>query len=196
MYRDLSYDREHDACGIGAVVKIDGRPEYSVMDDALSIVEKLEHRAGKDATGTVGDGVGILLQFLDRTYMIECFFSAVVLLILYITIERPGDYMDSATGLQNDYAFYVNAAIRIKRRRGTRMVAVSLDNIDFLDSSIGYETTSRLLILAAESMEKISKELIFTAMLARAGAATILMAREITVPRKEKNTPIPKARWA
>jgi glutamate synthase (ferredoxin) len=58
----LSYDREHDACGIGAVVKIDGVPEYSVMDDALSIVEKLEHRAGKDASGTVGDGVGILLQ--------------------------------------------------------------------------------------------------------------------------------------
>ncbi len=102
-------------------------------------------------------GVGILLQFLDRNYKIECFFSAVVLLILYITIERPGDYMDSATGLQNDYAFYVNAAIRIKRRRGTRMVAVSLDNIDFLDSSIGHETTSMLLIQAADFLEKLSK---------------------------------------
>ncbi len=62
MGNELSYDREHDACGIGAVVKIDGVPEYSVMDDALTIVEKLEHRAGKDASGTVGDGVGILLQ--------------------------------------------------------------------------------------------------------------------------------------
>ncbi|MBQ1923471.1 MAG: glutamate synthase subunit alpha, partial [Lachnospiraceae bacterium] len=71
MNRDLSYDREHDACGIGAVVKIDGTAHYSVMSDALSIVEKLEHRAGKDATGTVGDGVGILMQichsfFADR----------------------------------------------------------------------------------------------------------------------------------
>ncbi len=56
MISRLSYDREHDACGIGAVVKIDGIPEHSVMDDALSIVEKLEHRAGKDASGTVGDG--------------------------------------------------------------------------------------------------------------------------------------------
>ena len=62
MKNRLSYDREHDACGIGAVVKIDGVPEYSVLDDALTIVEKLEHRAGKDASGTVGDGVGILLQ--------------------------------------------------------------------------------------------------------------------------------------
>ena len=102
--------------------------------------------------------VGVIIQYFDRTFKIESFFNAVVLLILYITIERPGDYMDSETGLQNDYAFYVNVAIRIKRRRGARMVVVSLDNVDFLDSSIGYETTSRLLILAAESMEKISKD--------------------------------------
>jgi glutamate synthase (ferredoxin) len=56
------WQMEHDACGIGAVVNIDGKPDYKVLDDALSIVEKLEHRAGKDATGKVGDGVGILLQ--------------------------------------------------------------------------------------------------------------------------------------
>ncbi len=53
---------DHDACGIGAVVNIDGRKDHQVLDDALKIVEKLEHRAGKDATGQVGDGVGILLQ--------------------------------------------------------------------------------------------------------------------------------------
>ncbi len=53
---------EHDACGIGAVVNIDGHADYKVLDDALSIVEKLEHRAGKDASGKVGEGVGILLQ--------------------------------------------------------------------------------------------------------------------------------------
>ncbi|MCR4903006.1 MAG: glutamate synthase large subunit [Butyrivibrio sp.] len=56
------WQMEHDACGIGAVVNIDGRENYQVLDDALSIVEKLEHRAGKDATGKVGDGVGIQLQ--------------------------------------------------------------------------------------------------------------------------------------
>ena len=53
---------EHDACGIGVVVDIKGRPSYETVDDALKIVEKLEHRAGKDAQGKTGDGVGILLQ--------------------------------------------------------------------------------------------------------------------------------------
>ena len=53
---------EHDACGIGVVVDIKGRKSYQTVDDALRIVEKLEHRAGKDAEGKTGDGVGILLQ--------------------------------------------------------------------------------------------------------------------------------------
>ena len=54
--------QEHDACGIGAVVSIEGKATHKTVDDALKIVEKLEHRAGKDAAGETGDGVGILLQ--------------------------------------------------------------------------------------------------------------------------------------
>ncbi len=53
---------EHENCGIGAVIKIDGKGSAKVTDDALKIVETLEHRAGKDASGQTGDGVGILLQ--------------------------------------------------------------------------------------------------------------------------------------
>ncbi|MGN0536966.1 MAG: glutamate synthase large subunit [Acutalibacteraceae bacterium] len=53
---------EHDNCGIGSVVNISGIKSRQVVDNALSIVETLEHRAGKDAEGKTGDGVGILLQ--------------------------------------------------------------------------------------------------------------------------------------
>ena len=60
--------REHDACGIGAVVNINGKPDHNVLSDAISIVEKLEHRAGKDATGKVGDGVGILTQISHKFF--------------------------------------------------------------------------------------------------------------------------------
>ncbi len=59
---------EHDACGIGAVVDIKGRKSYKTVDDALKIVEKLEHRAGRDAEGKTGDGVGILLQISHRFF--------------------------------------------------------------------------------------------------------------------------------
>ena len=53
---------EHDNCGIGAVVNINGEQSRYVVENALTIVEKLEHRAGKDAEGKTGDGVGILVQ--------------------------------------------------------------------------------------------------------------------------------------
>ena len=53
---------EHDACGIGAVVDLRGRRSHQTVDDALKIVEKLEHRAGKDAAGETGDGVGLMIQ--------------------------------------------------------------------------------------------------------------------------------------
>ena len=59
---------EHDNCGIGAVVDIKGKKSHKTLDDALQIVEHLEHRAGKDAEGKTGDGVGILLQISHRFF--------------------------------------------------------------------------------------------------------------------------------
>jgi len=68
---------EHDNCGIGAVVNIRGEQSRYVVDSALTIVEKLEHRAGKDAEGKTGDGVGILVQipydfFINETERLGC----------------------------------------------------------------------------------------------------------------------------
>lgn len=83
---NLYQDRfEHDACGIGAVVSIDGIQEHKVLDDALTIVEKLEHRAGKDATGQVGDGVGILTQ-ISHSFFKKAASS------LGISLGKAGDY--------------------------------------------------------------------------------------------------------
>jgi len=57
---------EHDNCGVGSIININGKAGHDIVSDALSIVENLEHRAGKDAEGKTGDGVGILTQIPHR----------------------------------------------------------------------------------------------------------------------------------
>ena len=59
---------EHDNCGIGAVVNIKGIKTHETVENALKIVENLKHRAGKDADGKTGDGVGILLQISHKFF--------------------------------------------------------------------------------------------------------------------------------
>ena len=63
---------EHDNCGIGAIVNIKGKKSHSTVAGALEIVEHLEHRAGKDAEGKTGDGVGILLQISHKFFSKVC----------------------------------------------------------------------------------------------------------------------------
>ena len=69
LYRE---NFEHDNCGIGAIVNIKGVKSHSTVAGALEIVEHLEHRAGKDAEGKTGDGVGILLQISDKFFQKVC----------------------------------------------------------------------------------------------------------------------------
>lgn len=60
---------EHDSCGIGAIINIKGKPSHALVERTLHIVEHLEHRAGKDAEGKTGDGVGILLQISHKFFL-------------------------------------------------------------------------------------------------------------------------------
>ncbi len=53
---------EHDACGIGFIANINGTKTHSVLGDALSMLENMEHRGGKGCNVKTGDGAGILIQ--------------------------------------------------------------------------------------------------------------------------------------
>ena len=63
--RDQQYplyheELEHESCGVGAIVDLNGKATHRTVDQALCVVERLAHRAGSDALGTTGDGVGIM----------------------------------------------------------------------------------------------------------------------------------------
>lgn len=74
MHKDIGLYRnsfEHDACGIGAIVNIDGIKTHKSIEDALNILINLEHRGGTGADGKTGDGSGILFQIPHRFFKEE-----------------------------------------------------------------------------------------------------------------------------
>ena len=52
---------EHDACGVGMVVNIHGGKSHELVDNALKVLENMEHR-GAETRDKTGDGAGILMQ--------------------------------------------------------------------------------------------------------------------------------------
>ncbi|MCR5627588.1 MAG: glutamate synthase large subunit [Lachnospiraceae bacterium] len=115
---------EHDNCGIGAIVSIKGVKTHKTVSDALSIVENLEHRAGKDASGETGDGVGILLQISHD------FFSSVT-----DEIKNVKNSEKTELGDEGDYGVAMIFLPReeVRRNRAKRMfeITVEKENLEF-----------------------------------------------------------------
>src|SRR5690606_31233387 len=62
---------EHDACGVGLIASLDGRPRRQVVQAGIDALKAVWHRGAVDADGKTGDGAGILVQipqdfFLDH----------------------------------------------------------------------------------------------------------------------------------
>src|SRR6202167_5952530 len=57
---------EHDACGVGMVADLNGRPDHGIVDRGLTVLERLAHRGASGAEVNTGDGAGILVQLPHR----------------------------------------------------------------------------------------------------------------------------------
>lgn len=63
---------EHDACGIGCIAHIDGRSDHQLIQQALDMLERMEHRGGTGSDPESGDGAGILIQKPHEFFVEEC----------------------------------------------------------------------------------------------------------------------------
>ena len=61
---------EHDACGVGMVVNIHGNKSHDLVDNALKVLENMEHR-GAETRDKTGDGAGILLQIPHEFILLQ-----------------------------------------------------------------------------------------------------------------------------
>jgi glutamate synthase (NADPH) large chain len=67
LYRE---EFEHDSCGIGAVVNVNGPATHETISDALYMLSHMEHRGGRGSDPKTGDGAGILIQ-MPHTFLKE-----------------------------------------------------------------------------------------------------------------------------
>lgn len=63
-------DMEHDACGVGMVVNINGGKSHELVDKALKVLENMEHR-GAETRDKTGDGAGILVQIPHEFILLQ-----------------------------------------------------------------------------------------------------------------------------
>ncbi|PYG86889.1 glutamate synthase domain-containing protein 2 [Ruminiclostridium sufflavum DSM 19573] len=63
---------EHDACGMGFVVSIKGQKSHDIVEDALTVLENLNHRGASGADENTGDGAGIMVQIPHDFFKREC----------------------------------------------------------------------------------------------------------------------------
>ena len=61
---------EHDACGVGMVVHIHGGKSHELVDNALKVLENMEHR-GAETRDKTGDGAGIMLQIPHEFILLQ-----------------------------------------------------------------------------------------------------------------------------
>ena len=76
---------EHDACGVGFVVHIQGRKSHSIVRDGLTALINLDHRGACGCENNTGDGAGLLIQVPHEFLKARC-------AALDIALPEPGKY--------------------------------------------------------------------------------------------------------
>ena len=62
---------EHDSCGIGFVVNVNGEPCHRIVEDGITILKNLVHRGAVGGDVLTGDGAGLLLQIPHKFFLKE-----------------------------------------------------------------------------------------------------------------------------
>ncbi|HEY9248894.1 MAG TPA: glutamate synthase large subunit, partial [Rariglobus sp.] len=61
---------EHDACGVGFVVDMKGRATHRILEQAIQVLENLDHRGAAGSEPNTGDGAGVLMQ-MPHAFLVD-----------------------------------------------------------------------------------------------------------------------------
>lgn len=66
-----SSENEHDACGVGMIVNLNGSKSHELVDSALRVLENMKHRGAEGADNKTGDGAGIMVQIPHEFILLQ-----------------------------------------------------------------------------------------------------------------------------
>ena len=64
-------ENEHDACGVGLVLQINGKKSHDIVERGLQVLENMEHRGAESADNKTGDGAGLMLQIPHEFILLQ-----------------------------------------------------------------------------------------------------------------------------
>jgi glutamate synthase domain-containing protein 2/glutamate synthase domain-containing protein 1/glutamate synthase domain-containing protein 3 len=86
---------EHDACGVGFVCNIKGKPSHEIVRQGLEVLRRLSHRGATGADPKTGDGAGLLIQFPHEFFAALCVKEK-------INLPKEGEYASGLVFLPQD----------------------------------------------------------------------------------------------
>ncbi|MCL4766479.1 MAG: glutamate synthase large subunit [Hyphomicrobiaceae bacterium] len=139
--------REHDACGVGFIVDLKSRASHGIIEDALRILENLEHRGAVGSDPIAGDGGGILIQIPHAFLSEEC-------AKLGFKLPAPGHYAVGHVFMPRDERLRRHCETvwaRIVREEGLELIGwrdVPVDNSCLSAGVIATEPVHRQVFIA------------------------------------------------
>ncbi len=103
--------------------------------------------------------VANIVQAFLPLFRVECFANSLAVLLAYLTVESPTDYIDLESGLQNSTSFYIAAEAAVQRKMPREVIILTIDNVEALERDLGPSVVHDLLLSAAHYLEHLTREL-------------------------------------
>jgi len=160
---------EHDSCGVGFVVDLQGRKSHAIVEQAIQILNNLEHRGACGCEANTGDGAGIVVQMPHDFLAGEC-------ARLGIPLPAQGDYAAGLVFLPTNEADRRACEVlfeQIVREEGQELLGWR--DVPFDDSMIGP---------SARATEPVFRQVFIKKAAALAGDDPLAFERKLYVIRR------------
>lgn len=104
---------------------------------------------------TVTNLMAIVIQSIFTDVIITLFFASLTILLVYLTLDNPADYLDQVMDIYNKKAFIVTMDKYFARKKQFKIICVQLEGISYLNDTIGYENFNNMLCIIRDELSNV-----------------------------------------